>query len=434
MNDTPPAPPAYVDEYQAAEALLQSEMLSAPPQASLSDGALPPPAPPPGGSVDISLEALQHQQELAAQAAAAPAPPVEPQPLDPALQSAHPPADPAPAAQPPAPPAAPEEPEPPEPVVRAKEPLPDGMPRNYRVAAKDPVEALALQLRVRNPDMDLGAAWSRAQQELGITPAAAPAATPSPAPAAPEPSPLQTLDARLQEIRAEQKNLDPIVDAAALQALNSEAIDLAIQRADLAAEAKAAELLAQRERDFTEASEVDAIIAAQRAEAERVFPALADPASELSQTYARLDEQMRASNDPLLSVEDYEMRLAQMAAGTLAAQGKNPHPAAAATTPGTATPSGPPSQVPASRPASMAPAPAGVVPVPGAMQSREHSIQVQAASPQQQAEQAFAQAAAGDDFAAAEAALGMALTGGRAAPSSAPGFSISVGGIPLPHG
>lgn len=395
------------DDFQDAEASFAASIATAPPAASIASSEPPPPAAPPGSTIELPLESLGQPTvnltpglESPPPAPAAPPTPTEPQ---------------APAA----------EEEPAAPAIQPKASLPEGTPRNYRVAAKDPVEALALQLRVRNPDMSLGDAWTRAQTELGVAPAPAAAPAAAPEPPAPAENPLATLDARLAAIDTESSGLDPIIDAAEIRRLDLEARQLLVQRQDLVAEVRVQEALAARQQEAQTANEVDTAIAEAMAAAKEAFPQLADPQSEFSAAYAAAHEQMVAADDPLLGTPDYEVRLAKMVAGDLFAQGKL---APAATSPGAQpTPGSPSPTAPAHAPARTAPAPAGVAPVPGSAMSAEHRIQVQAADPAAQIAQEIAQASASGDFEAAEQAFAKGATGGRSAPVPS-GFSISIGG------
>lgn len=409
------------DEFAEIEASHATAAATAPPAAEVAAAEPPPPVAPPGTTVEMSLEQFSAPAVNLTPGLETPPTPAAPAPQPPA--PVVPPAAPA-APEPPAPAPAAEE-EPAAPVVAPKTPLPEGTPRNYRVAAKDPVEALALQIRVRNPDISLGDAWARAQTELGVAPAA-PAAPEAPQHQAPPPpaDPLAELDARLQAIETEKNDLDPIIDAAELRRLDNEAFSLLRNRTDLVAERRVQDVLASRDTEAQQANAADAAIAASLAAAQAAFPQLADPNSEFSQAYTAAHERMVAAEDPLLGHEDYEVRLAQMVAGELFSQGKL---TPAATSPGAPPPGSPPTAAPASAPASTAPAPAGVAPVPGSAMSAEHRIQVQATDPAQQLAAELAQAQASGDFEALEAAHAKAVGGGRPAPANS-GFSISIGG------
>lgn len=325
------------------------------------------------------------------------------------------PAAPAAPAEPvPSPAAGDEEPAPPVLHPSAKSTLPDGMPRNFRLAAQDEAEALAFQIRKSNPNMHMRDALAQAEHQLGIqqpAPSATPSSAESPAPSAPA-DPVAELDARLKELRDERKGLNPALDAESFTAITEQIEDLNSQRSEARARAQ-----------YEAAQQRQADIATEMASAEDqfnqvagVFADLQDDSSEFAQRFAALHNANVSSNSPLLETADYETALARQVAGEFLMLGK-PFQVrnGAATTPAVPpmnTPPGTPPAAPAPATAGTAPAPAAMAPLPGnPAPTSAHRVIVQSADPLVAAQQQIASAAAAGDTASVLEALNASLGG-----------------------
>lgn len=333
--------------------------------------------------------------------------------------------DPAPAPAPAAEPA-PADDEPPAPVLHpsAKSALPEGMPRNFRLAAQDEAEALAFQIRKSNPNMHMREALAQAEQQLGIqaptSPApAAPAAEPPAAPA----DPVTELEQQIKTLREQRKGLNPALDGESFTELTEQIEDLTAQRAELKARTSFHESLQHQQAVAAELSAAEA----QFNEVAGVFEDLRDETTEFAQRFAQIHNANVQNNSPALEDENYERTLAAQVAGEFMLQGKTFKVKGAATTPAR-SPTNPPGTPPAvSQPAarSTAPAPAAMAPLPGShtAPTSEHRVIVQPADPQAAAQQQIVSAAAAGDNAAVLAALNLSL-GGLAPPTGLTFHSI----------
>jgi len=326
-------------------------------------------------------------------------------------------------------PAAPTEPaddEPAAPVLHpsAKSALPEGMPRNFRLAAQDEAEALAFQIRKSNPNMHMREALAQAEQQLGIqapssTAPAAPVVEPPAAPA----DPLATLETQIKELREQRKGLNPALDGESFTDLTEQIEDLTAQRAEMKARSSFNESLQHQQAVATELDAAEA----QFNEVAGVFEDLRDDQTEFAQRFAALHNANVQKNSPALEDENYERTLAAQVAGEFMLQGKTFKVKGAATTPAS-SPTNPPGTPPAvsqTVPRSTAPAPASMAPLPGnhTAPTSEHRVIVQSADPQAAAQQQIASAAAAGDTAAVLAALNLSL-GGLAPPTGLTFHSI----------
>lgn len=304
--------------------------------------------------------------------------------------------EPAPA---PSPAPTPADDEPPAPVLHpsAKTALPEGMPRNFRLAAQDEAEALAFQIRKSNPNMHMREALAQAEKQLGIAPA--PAASPA-APAAPEPpaapaDPVAVINGKIATLEAELADLNPAFDATEWKDKSLEIARLGREQATLIAKQEALAVLQQQQQIQQEIQTAEQQFAAVAAH----FTDLQDENSAFAREFARLHNANIASNSPLLEDANYERTLAAQVAGAFLLEGKPFTVKGAATTPTPSqpTPGSPPAAPAAPTAPRTAPAPAAMAPLPSALPTREHRVTVQPADPAANHEQRmYAAAAEGD--------------------------------------
>jgi hypothetical protein len=348
---TPPAA-AEVNEFDAMIATLD-----APSDAPISVA-----------STGTDLEAFQ-----------APAPVAEPPPaLSPALAAAAdpPPAEPNPAPAEPAPTPAPLDP--------TKE-IDPNLATNWRISAQSALEQTTLKIyrtaQTQNKPMSLGEAEKEAYRQLGL-PLAADAA-PAPNPAEPTPaeptapaSPLAAVDADVAAIRAQIRDLNPVLDKELIDDLTEKKDALIFKRGELAADLRVQQVLQERE----EVAEAEVAGQAQFEEVAAKFEDLKDPNSPFFLTFAQLHDANVASNSPALADPDYERKLAATVAGQFLLEGKPFKVKSAALAPAAApAPTGTP---PAATPPAVtrtAPAPAPMAALPGnhAAPTSEHRVTVQ---------------------------------------------------------
>lgn len=330
-------------------------------------------------------------------------------PAAPAAGSA-PGADPAPAAPAAAAPVSGDD-EPPAPVLHpsAKTALPEGMTRNFRLAAQDEAEALAFQIRKSNPNMHMRDALSQAEKQLGLAPAPAAAPAPGPAPTPPA-DPVADIDTQIAELRSQRKNLNAVMDAPEYNDITAQIEDLVGQRGELKAQRQLHETLQHQQEVAQELTAAEQ----QFAEVAAVFEDLNDDSSEFARTFAAAHNANIQQDSPLLQDPNYERLLAYQVAGSLMMQGKTFKVKGAATPPAQAptNPTGTTPAAPAPAPtASTAPAPAGMAPLTGTPPTSEHRVIVQSADPVVAAQQQIQSAARAGDNDAVLAALNLSLGG-----------------------
>ncbi|MEZ5386469.1 MAG: hypothetical protein R3F13_13235 [Prosthecobacter sp.] len=208
-------------------------------------------------------------------------------------------AEPAPVAPAPAAPAnTGEDDEPPAPVVHpsAKPALPEGMPRNFRLAAQDEAEALAFLIRKSNPNMHMRDALVQAEKQLGLSPAAPAAGTAPASPPAPTPptDPVAEIDTQIAALETQLGELNPALDAEEYRRVNLEINKLGRQQAALIAKQEALEQIEQRDAIAQELTAAEA----QFAEVADKFEDLKDESSEFSQAFAALHNRNVQTNSP----------------------------------------------------------------------------------------------------------------------------------------
>lgn len=343
---------------------------------------------------------------------------------------------PAPAAEP-APAPTPADDEPAAPVLHpsAKSALPEGMPRNFRLAAQDEAEALAFQIRKSNPNMHMREALAQAEQQLGIQPTAPAAPTTPAAPA----DPVTELETQIKTLREQRKALNPALDGESYTELSEQIEDLNTQKAELKARSSFNESIQHQQAVAAELTAAEA----QFNEVAGVFEDLRDDSTEFATAFFEEHKLNNAAADKeergekltpeekyrvaFIATETYEIDLAEKIAGRFQRLNKTFKVKGAATTPAS-SPTNPPGTPPAVSPAvirSTAPAPASMAPLPGnhTAPTSEHRVIVQPADPQAAAQQQIASAAAAGDSAAVLAALNLSL-GGLAPPTGLTFHSI----------
>lgn len=178
----------------------------------------------------------------------------------------------------------------------------------FRIRTDDPVEAEALELRKRHPDWSLDTCLSKAKDILGV--AEAPSDDPDDS-TEPEGERRTVADAKqeLKDLRAKRAQAlrDVELDEAAdldlkIDALVDEMDDLRTSEA---------EHHRQQEEAFT------ASVRKSESKAVNYYPDVTKAESPLVLEMQRIDQQLKATDNPLFSDPDKPFKLAQMAANTL---------------------------------------------------------------------------------------------------------------------
>ncbi len=202
-----------------------------------------------------------------------------------------------------------------------------GKRAHLRLAEDDQVGRLAAALMKRNRDLPMREAVAKAEAQLGIKPAAAPAASPE-TPAEPTlpatPEEVQTVIA--QQLVAYKKAMSEVrfEDAADIQA---KILELQGHRTTLERRAEQEQVKA--------AQKYDADFDASLAKAVDLYPFATDQASSGFKRMAQIDAVLKQNGDPLYHRADKPLKLAQMVAAELniAPRNKNAAPAKPAAAP-----------------------------------------------------------------------------------------------------
>lgn len=254
--------------------------------------------------------------------AAAPAAPAAAEPSPAPAAPAAPAAAPTPAAAPaqvatPAPVAPAAEPSP-QPAPSAIPPVAAELPRNFRLQSQDALEQLTMlklqQSRGTEARLSMPEAMQQAAAELGLPnpmqgfqPAASPAPqSPAPAPAEQppqQPSQLDLLTQKQQELDDKIKGLHPTFDA-------EEYRQAMLQRQDLLVERTRLETATQVRQEM-EANAARAALAQARTDVETRYPALRDPTHPFALAHeAEMNRLLATAPDEVLGRPDLELQVA----------------------------------------------------------------------------------------------------------------------------
>lgn len=175
--------------------------------------------------------------------------------------------------------------------------------KSVRLVPTDAVDVAAAEIKKSNPGMPLHEAVDQARQQLGIRPAAAPAPTVLPASAEPVTPETPTTElspalARMEAIAAEIGTLNPIIDAAEIQALQVEHMRLQGQAVREQAQLQYQQMMQEQSAMTAEQEAAQAVIDQAWQTATTTFPLLAQENSPLRDSYEDAMEELRQSNNP----------------------------------------------------------------------------------------------------------------------------------------
>lgn len=179
----------------------------------------------------------------------------------------------------------------------------------FRIRAKDEVEAEALALRKRHPDLSLKDCLAKAELILGIEVKS----EESQEEESPQGDNVESVNAQIQELRRLRKEATDEMEFATVADLNDQIDDLRDRREEL----KVLESQVRAEKDTKAQQSFDADYTKSENLAVTYYPDTTNPDSAMVKRMIELDTQMRDMGDPLYHSPDKPFLLAKAAAREL---------------------------------------------------------------------------------------------------------------------